>query len=184
MVAEGVAPALDLLLGDNDVAGVGERGEERGGGGVEDAVDGRVAHNVNVVEHRKTVHRGLLGGALEGVLDVLRGDGATVLILTLLELGVAAQVEGVGKAVIADRPVGREHRDDLGEVHVVVNERVAYAVDDLGLVGARVENGVKVLGRGGQRDHEGASRRSSTCPHGGRRIGAAATSSKPHRNCA
>ena len=117
MVSEGVTPALDLLLRHDDVAGVRECGEERGRCALEDALDLGVAHDVDVVEHREAVHRGLCRGTLERVLDVVGDEGTTVLVLALLELDVAAQVERVRDAVVADRPVGGELGHDFGEVH-------------------------------------------------------------------
>jgi hypothetical protein len=78
----------------NDAAGRGQ-----------DALDLRVTHNVAVVEHAQTVHGGLVRRALEGVLDIVGGHHATVLVLAGLELGVVANREGVGETVVADGPL-------------------------------------------------------------------------------
>ena len=62
--------------------------------------------------------------ALEGVLNVLGGDG-----LAVMELGVAAQVEGVGLAVLADVPALRQVGRDL-QPRVERHETAEHLDDD------------------------------------------------------
>ena len=162
VIAEGIAPALDLFLRDDDVAGIRKSGEERGVRGLQHALDRVVINDVAVVEHGEAVHRGLSRGALEGVLDVLGDDGAALLVLASLELSIITDGEGVGETVVGDLPIGGELGNDLGEVDVVVYEGVAHAPDDLGLIGARVLDGVEVLGRGGLANDERAAIGAST----------------------
>ena len=107
--------------------GVGELGQKVGLGGVDgdfnragvDDPDARYLvrlalqlgkHTDDVVQVRVSLRRLRLGvrGALDGELHVVRGDG-----LAVMELGVRAQVEGVGLSVLAHVPALRQIRHHL-----------------------------------------------------------------------
>ena len=154
---EAVAVALDVFLGDDGVAGVGEGGEEGGAGVGQGAGDLEVAGGLGLVEHGETRVVGVLAGAVERVGDVLSGEGACVVVIRSGEVDALADLEDVGDAVVGDFPAGGQGGHELGELVVVLNEAIAGCADDLALVSARVMDGVELGGGGGEGHREGAA---------------------------
>ena len=129
MLSEHIAITLHVLLGHNDVGGTGQRVHKDGVGLVQYALDRELIQHLHMVQHDQGDVLGLLG-PLQGVLYVLGGHEAAVLVVAGVEMGVLAELEGVLQAVLADGPGGGQAGEVLALVVAVGDQGLGDLHDD------------------------------------------------------
>ena len=101
-----------------------------------------IVHHFAVVDLNTAVCRQLVG-PLQGVLDILGGHFAAVLVLARMEVYIVTQGEGVDHTSVVHFPIGGQGRNDLAVLRHI-NDRITYLGDDVAFISTGIVNRIQL----------------------------------------